>query len=291
MNGAALAARTSIAAPLYMISRTDLWTEHLARVTYTAFSTAGGRGHAGRTDLASADMRGSHHPLRLSDLVHACTSPVALPDVGPQVTGHERSTPFYYFPPRRVVDSPATANANDWRDDDPRAPSGYAPEYARAVHEPPHQITRFRRGDTALVDGRVEWASGRHAAWHAAASGRGARAGSVARVGDRARSEHRQPRGHDARARRMGRRIERGAAGAPRSTSGACAGGPGATKPSADLAISDTCSSTGRRAAPSRRTVEEAAAATALTTDVVPGSGRIGVFWELYPARQGERNR
>jgi hypothetical protein len=39
----------------------------------------------------------------------------------------------------------------DWSLDDDRAVSGYAPSFARTIHQIPAQIARFRRGDSTLV--------------------------------------------------------------------------------------------------------------------------------------------
>ncbi len=51
------------------------------------------------------------------------------------------------------MDHIAHIAATDWTLDDPRAVTGYAPSYARSVHDMPSQIAIFRRGDSALVVG------------------------------------------------------------------------------------------------------------------------------------------
>ena len=43
--------------------------------------------------------------------------------------------------------------AEDWTLDDPRAVTGYAPAYARSMHDVPSQVALFRRGDSTLVVG------------------------------------------------------------------------------------------------------------------------------------------
>jgi hypothetical protein len=138
---------TVLGAPLLLVSSTDLLTEHLARLTRARMAE-----HAATTD-------GEPWADDARDLVVRYGWPAwysrSEPPIGSQrtasITGHDTGRPYYFFPSLRVVDHPGDARAGDWRLDDPRAPMGYAPAYARLIHDLPHQVARFRHGDSLLA--------------------------------------------------------------------------------------------------------------------------------------------
>jgi hypothetical protein len=143
-------------APLYSVSTTDLLTEHFARVTRARMSE-----HAASTDGQSwgDDMR---------ELVIRYGWPRwhtrSLPEFGyedrPSFTGHDAGVPYDFLPSVHALDHVSQLAAADWELDDSRAANGYAPSYARTLHQIPHQLAAFRRGDSALVvaawDGRAD---------------------------------------------------------------------------------------------------------------------------------------
>jgi hypothetical protein len=182
------------------------------------------------------------------------------------------------------VDDPARIGADDWRLEDRRAESGYAPSYARSIHDVPSQIAAFRRGDSVLVV----------AAWDARADttliGRTLDAALVLAAPGEVRTVARAPA-----SRAVGRiattaLLDSGVvslellASADRRAGRVRVGLP--PRPAGRLALSDLL-----LCAPTAGTVSELAVArdSALASDVVPGSRAIGGFWETYGlAPQGE---
>jgi hypothetical protein len=59
--------------------------------------------------------------------------------------------PYDFMPSDHAVDHEARITSDDWTLDDRYARTGYAPAYARSMHDVPSQIARFRRGDSMLV--------------------------------------------------------------------------------------------------------------------------------------------
>lgn len=137
----------TIAAPMYSVSTTDLFTEHLARVTRARIAE-----RAATTDGESwaDDQR---------ELVTRYGWPRWYsrwePEFGSQmdraVTGHDAGMPFDFIPSIHAFDHVSEISDDDWHLDDPRAVTGYAPSYARSVHTLASQIGVFRRGDSLLV--------------------------------------------------------------------------------------------------------------------------------------------
>ena len=88
--------------------------------------------------------------------------------VTPDVVGVEPRPSFDFVPTRAAIERPEQATAEAWALDDPRARTRYAPRYARrGFVELPHQLARFRRGDSTVVVGA--WDVGRVARWDSAA--------------------------------------------------------------------------------------------------------------------------
>jgi hypothetical protein len=69
------------------------------------------------------------------------------------ITGHDSGKPYFFLPPGDALSRIAHLSATDWTLDDPRAVAGYAPSYARSVHDVPSQLAVFRRGDSTFVVG------------------------------------------------------------------------------------------------------------------------------------------
>ncbi len=136
-----------LGAPLLSISATDLFTEHLARLTRIRMAE-----HAERTDRTpwGDDIR--ELMLRYGwPRWYSRTYPPLGSQMEPSVTGHDAGRPYYFLPRARLLDSLGSATDDDWQLDDREARAGYAPRYLRTMHLVPHQFARFRRGDSALV--------------------------------------------------------------------------------------------------------------------------------------------
>jgi hypothetical protein len=145
-----------LGAPLYSVSSTDLLTEHFARLTRARLSE-----HASSPDGEAwgDDMR--ELVLRYGwPRWHTRGTPNYGWEDQPSITGHDAGVPYDFLPSMHAVEHAGHLTDGDWQLNDPRAHMGYAPSYARTVHEIPHQIAIFRRGDSALVvaawDGRAD---------------------------------------------------------------------------------------------------------------------------------------
>lgn len=71
----------------------------------------------------------------------------------PQVIGHEPTPSYDFMPTLEALDNPLAAQPIDW---DPRRKSArmrYSTRYAAGYGALPHQIARFRRGDTTIMAG------------------------------------------------------------------------------------------------------------------------------------------
>jgi hypothetical protein len=136
-----------IGSPLYSISTTDLLTEHLSRVA--------------RSEMAdrSASPDGVSWGDDVKELMTRYGWPRwysrSVPPVGsqlePSITGHDAGMPYNFLPRLRAIDHFGHITDDDWKLDDARASTGYAPAYARSMHDLPSQIATFRRGDSTLV--------------------------------------------------------------------------------------------------------------------------------------------
>ena len=136
-----------LGAPLYSVSRTDLFTEQLARFTRIRMAE-----HSESTDGESWGDDVRELMLRYGwPRWYSRSEPPAGSQMEASITGHDSGMPFDFMPSLHAVDSSAHLGPGDWNLDDPRALTGYAPSFARSVHELPSQIAVFRRGDSALV--------------------------------------------------------------------------------------------------------------------------------------------
>jgi hypothetical protein len=137
-----------LGAPLWSVSQTDQRTEHFARLTQTLISerSASPQGMVFANDIRALVIRyGWSRWFTRGDAPFG--NPYDMP-----VTGHDAGTAYYFLPSGRMLDSGPSAPL-DWRLDYSRAISGYAPSYARTIHEINAQVASFRRGDSTLVVG------------------------------------------------------------------------------------------------------------------------------------------
>lgn len=139
-----------IAAPLYSVSTTDLYTEHLARVTrgQMAERAASPDGESWADDQRDLTIR-----YGWSSWYSRSIPTTMSMDARPSITGHDRGKPYNFILPADALGRIGHVTTADWSLDDQRALTGYAPSYARSVHDLPSQVAIFRRGDSTLVVG------------------------------------------------------------------------------------------------------------------------------------------
>ena len=137
----------SVGAPLYMVATTDLLTEHLARRTRAQIAerAATANGEAWADDARELAIRYGFATW------YTRSEPQFGSQQRPSITEHDAGRPYYFFLSLAAVMHPSAVREADWRLDEPRAPTGYAPTYARSIHDVPHQIARFRHGDSLYV--------------------------------------------------------------------------------------------------------------------------------------------
>lgn len=262
-----------LGAPLYSVSHTDLLTEHLARLTRARIAehSAASDGEPWADDERELMVRYGW-PRWYSR---------SLPDfrsqARPSIAGHDVGMPYDFLPSVHALDHIGQLTVDDWHLDDARALTGYAPSYARSMHDLPSQIATFRRGDSTLVV----------AAWDARRDttllGRALDAALVL--------------GAEGEQRAIIRRADAGVRGSL-STIGVMDSG---------LVSLELLATKDRRAARTRVGVRarsggrialsdlllyassasspntlDAVADSALASDVVPGNRVLGVFWETY---------
>ena len=137
-----------LGAPLWSVSQSDQRTEHYARLTQTLISE---RSASPQGTVFANDVRALVIRYGWSRWFTRGESRMSSPYDTP-VTGHDAGTAYYFLPTARMLDS-GPAVPLDWRLDYAHAISGYAPTYARSVHEINGQVASFRRGDSTLVVG------------------------------------------------------------------------------------------------------------------------------------------
>jgi hypothetical protein len=136
-----------LGAPLYSVSTTDLFTEHLSRVTRSRMAEqSSAPDGVGWGDDVKELMTRYGWPRWYSRSVPPIGS-----QLEPSITGHDAGMPYDFLPRLHAIDHSGHIADDDWKLDDARASTGYAPAYARTVHDLPSQVANFRRGDSVLV--------------------------------------------------------------------------------------------------------------------------------------------
>jgi hypothetical protein len=136
-----------LGAPLYSVSTTDLLTEHLTRYTRARIveHSATPDGEYWGDDERQLVMRYGWPEW------YSRGFPRFQLDARIPITGHDAGMPYDFMPSAHAVDSEARITNDDWTLDDRFARTGYAPAYARSVHDLPSQLARFKRADSVLV--------------------------------------------------------------------------------------------------------------------------------------------
>ncbi|HEY4129369.1 MAG TPA: hypothetical protein VGM50_02035 [Gemmatimonadaceae bacterium] len=137
-----------LGAPLWSVSQSDQLTEHYARLTQLLIAE---RSASPQGMIYASDMRALVIRYGWSRWFTRSDASLGNP-YDPPITGHDGGTAYYFLPSARMLDSGSSVQP-DWRLDYSRAVSGYAPSYARSVHELSGQVASFRRGDSTLVVG------------------------------------------------------------------------------------------------------------------------------------------
>jgi hypothetical protein len=145
-----------LGAPLYMISATDLLTEHLARRTFARIVEHSATPEG---DSWGDDERELGDRYGWPKWFTRGQPRIDIDELTPPIVGHDAGQPYFFLPSIGTFEHPGRAATSDWQLSDPRARSGYAPSYARSIHALPHQIALFRRGDSTLAVGA--WDAGR----------------------------------------------------------------------------------------------------------------------------------
>src|SRR5262249_32477833 len=137
----------TLGAPLYSVSTTDLLTEHLTRYARAKIveHSATPDGEAWGDDVRELMMRYGWPEW------YSRAFPSVMLDSRFRGTGHAAGMPYDFLPNVHAVDHEARITGEDWTLDDRYARTGYAPAYARSVHDLPSQIARFRRRDSTLI--------------------------------------------------------------------------------------------------------------------------------------------
>lgn len=151
-----------LAQPFWTLPANDLRAELAARRTLVRLHAAGPNPQAlpWGDDLAASDVRyGVPTAWSARDAVV-----VGLGPASPAVVGHEPTPSYDFWPDARALDpaallapAPRLPGAAAWALRRDRPQTRYAPAYAAAgVYALPHQLARFRRGDTLVVVGTYD---------------------------------------------------------------------------------------------------------------------------------------
>ncbi|HEX4682234.1 MAG TPA: hypothetical protein VH277_05985 [Gemmatimonadaceae bacterium] len=136
-----------ISAPLYSMATTDLLTEHLARLTRARIAerAATPDGESWADDQRELVVRYGWPRW------YTRWEPAFGSQMQRSITGHDAGMPFDFIPSLHAIHHVSEIDDEDWHLDNARAVTGYAPSFAKTVHELPSQMARFRRGDSTLV--------------------------------------------------------------------------------------------------------------------------------------------
>jgi hypothetical protein len=135
--------------PLWMVSGNDLRNEAFARRTMSRVHALGRIPYDLQwgDDLLESQMRYGW-PTAWSVQNGGVADPRP-----PSVIGHEPTPSYDFLPSPKAIAKPIGAVQGDWDMRRAKARMRYAPRYASGFGMVPHQIARFRRGDTTLVAG------------------------------------------------------------------------------------------------------------------------------------------
>ena len=138
-----------LAQPLWMLPANDLRNEMFARRTMSRIHAIGRIPYdiPWGDDLLESQVRFGW-PTQWSVQNGGVADPRP-----PQVIGHEPTPSFDFMPVAKIIATPVGAMESDWDPFRKKARMRYAPRYAGGFAVVPHQVARFRRGDSTLVAG------------------------------------------------------------------------------------------------------------------------------------------
>jgi len=138
-----------LAQPLLSEPHNDLRTEHYARLTLSKLleHSMSPYNMPWGPDMLELTIRFGW-PTRWSRTAR----PFPVPDEsGPHMRGHDPKHGVDFTPSAHAVVDPASARPDDWSLEDKHPRTRYSPAYAEEFADLPHQLARFRRGDSMLV--------------------------------------------------------------------------------------------------------------------------------------------
>ncbi len=136
-----------LAQPFYSIGANDRRTEHFARLTIVRIAGESVWPVAPSWDTDERDLIVRYGWPRWFERVR----PALDADPNYSVMGHDPQPSFAFFPSGRLIDSVYDAVPADWDPNADRAPSRYAPAYTASIAPVPVLLSRFLRGDSAVV--------------------------------------------------------------------------------------------------------------------------------------------
>lgn len=136
-----------LADPLYLVPGNERRTEHFARRVLDALQEQARSAYGVRwgDDLEELLLRYGW------PIAWEREAPTGFSTEPPAIIGHNQPQSWQFLPPARFVESPATIQPGDWHLDAERPVTAYAPAYAAAFEELPHQVAVFHRGDSMVV--------------------------------------------------------------------------------------------------------------------------------------------
>lgn len=136
-----------LAQPFYSLGANDLRTEHFARLTIVRIARESVWPVAASWDTDEHDLIVRYGWPRWFERVR----PVLDADPNYSVMGHDPQPSFAFFPDGRLIDSVYQAVPGDWDLTAYRAQTRYAPAYTASVPRVPVLLSRFERGDSAVI--------------------------------------------------------------------------------------------------------------------------------------------
>jgi hypothetical protein len=136
-----------LATPFYLIGANDVRTEHFARMVRARMEerARSTMGLSWGDDLREVLIRYGW------DIWYNREQTSMAYSAQPTIAGHPPWPSFDFFASREATDHMTAARPDDWSLRDRQARARYAPAYVKALRPIPHQLSVFRRGDSALV--------------------------------------------------------------------------------------------------------------------------------------------
>lgn len=138
-----------LAQPLWSEPHNDLRSEHYARLTLATLLA-----HSASTYAMSWGPDVQELTVRFgwpTVWTRETARPLRAELTAPHMRGHDPKHGVDFTPSAHAVMAPSSARAEDWTLNAAQPRSRYAPAYAVAFAGLPHQLVRFRRGDSTLV--------------------------------------------------------------------------------------------------------------------------------------------